>query len=244
MRGNPILGKVRGGGGEEGDRSQLATDMAGHPYTTLSYANGPGYTGASNAQPAGPKTFPHDPSSSELAAGRPDLTHVDTEAPSYLQESLVPTKSESHGGEDVGIWATGPGSAAFRGTLEENVIYHVIVQATRGCASAYARRAPAMPPACRWSCPGRPRSRRRTGAEMQAGVRRQTGGRARRDGRIDAWRLAVAGAPSAQALARRIIGAGLGKADAQCLPARRRRASACQQRVDCTSRSLRSVRHR
>jgi alkaline phosphatase len=47
-----------------------------------------------------------------------------------MQESLVPTKSESHGGEDVGIWATGPGSAAFRGTLEENVIYHVIVQAT------------------------------------------------------------------------------------------------------------------
>ncbi|CAG2092683.1 alkaline phosphatase [Xanthomonas arboricola pv. juglandis] len=130
VRGNPILGKVRGTGGEEGDRSQLATDLAGQPYTTLSYANGPGYTGASNAQPAGPKKYPHEPSNSEPAAGRPDLTHVDTEAPSYMQESLVPTKSESHGGEDVGIWATGPGSAAFRGTLEENVIYHVIVQAT------------------------------------------------------------------------------------------------------------------
>ncbi|MCC4587789.1 alkaline phosphatase [Xanthomonas sp. NCPPB 1067] len=130
VRGNPILGKVRGGGGEEGDRSQLATDMAGRPYTTLSYANGPGYTGASDAQPAGPKTFPHDPGSSEPATGRPDLTHVDTESPNYMQESLVSTKSESHGGEDVGIWATGPGSAAFRGTLEENVIYHVIVQAT------------------------------------------------------------------------------------------------------------------
>ncbi len=121
---------MRGTGGEEGDRTQLATDLAGQPYTTLSYANGPGHTGASNAQPAGPKKFPHEPSSSEPAAGRPDLTHVDTEAPSYMQESLVPTKSESHGGEDVGIWATGPGSAAFRGTLEENVIYHVIVQAT------------------------------------------------------------------------------------------------------------------
>jgi alkaline phosphatase len=43
---------------------------------------------------------------------------------------MVPLGSETHGGEDVGIWARGPGSAAFRGTLEQNVIYHVIVQAT------------------------------------------------------------------------------------------------------------------
>jgi alkaline phosphatase len=130
VRGNPILGKVRGLGGEDGDRSQFARDLTGLPFTTLSYANGPGYTGASNAQPAGPKKFNHEPSSFEPSAGRPDLTHVDTEDAGYMQESLVPLKSETHGGEDVGIWATGPGSAAFRGTLEENVIYHVIVQAT------------------------------------------------------------------------------------------------------------------
>ncbi|MFT4249067.1 MAG: alkaline phosphatase [Pseudomonas sp.] len=130
VRGNPILGKVRGTGGEDGDRTQYARDLLGLPYTTLSYANGPGYTGASNAQPAGAKKFPHEPSSVDPAQGRPDLTAVDTEAPDYLQEALVPTKAETHGGEDVGIWATGPGSDAFRGTLEENVIYHVIVQAT------------------------------------------------------------------------------------------------------------------
>ncbi|WP_434027629.1 alkaline phosphatase [[Pseudomonas] boreopolis] len=130
VRGNPILGKVRGTGGEDGDRTQYARDQLGLPYTTLSYANGPGYTGASNAQPAGPKKFPHSPSSVEPVQGRPDLTHVDTEAPDYMQEALVPTSAETHGGEDVGIWATGPGSSAFRGTLEENVIYHVIVQAT------------------------------------------------------------------------------------------------------------------
>jgi len=130
VRGNPILGKVRGLGGEDGDRSQYARDLTGLPYTTLSYANGPGNTGASNAQPAGPKRFNHEPSSFEPKQGRPDLSQVDTAAPDYLQESLVPLKAETHGGEDVGIWATGPGSAAFRGTLEENVIYHVIVQAT------------------------------------------------------------------------------------------------------------------
>mgnify|MGYP002662491779 FL=1 len=129
VRGNPILGKVRGQGGEDDTPGDLARDQTGLTFTTLSYANGPGYTGASNRQPAGPKTFLHAPGSVEPAEGRPDLNHVDTEHPDYLQEALVPLKSESHGGEDVGIWAIGPGSDAFRGTLEQNTIYHVIVQA-------------------------------------------------------------------------------------------------------------------
>ena len=129
-RGNPILGKVRGMGGEDDTPGDFARDGTGQVFTTLSYANGPGNTGASNQQPAGPKTFFHAPSSFEPAEGRPDLTHVDTEHPDYLQESLVPLKSESHGGEDVGIWARGPGSEAIRGTVEQNAIYHFIVQAT------------------------------------------------------------------------------------------------------------------
>src|SRR5690606_25554982 len=112
-RGNPILGKVR----EDGDGP--ARDRLGLPYTTLSYANGPGYRDASADRPG-----------VQAAVGRPDLTDVDTTDPDYLQEALVPLGAETHGGEDVGIWARGPGSAAFRGTLEQNVIYHVIVQAT------------------------------------------------------------------------------------------------------------------
>src|SRR5690606_32851507 len=52
-RGNPILGKVRGLSGEEGDPNAYALDGLGMPYTTLVYANGAGYTGASNQQPAG-----------------------------------------------------------------------------------------------------------------------------------------------------------------------------------------------
>ncbi|MGH8025184.1 MAG: alkaline phosphatase, partial [Pseudoxanthomonas sp.] len=130
VRGNPMLGKVRGVGGEDGNRDDYARDLGGLPYTTLNYANGPGYVGASNAQPAGPKKFEHEPSSSEAADGRPDLTHVDTEDPDYLQEATTPLKSETHGGEDVGIWARGPGSEAVRGTVEQNTIYHFIVQAT------------------------------------------------------------------------------------------------------------------
>ena len=112
-RGNPILGKVR----EDGEGPAL--DALGLPYTTLSYANGPGYRDADT-----------DRSGLQPAVGRPDLTDVDTTDPDYLQETIVPLRSETHGGEDVGIWARGPGSAAFHGTLEQNVIYHVIVQAT------------------------------------------------------------------------------------------------------------------
>lgn len=118
-------------GGEDGaGKLDLALDGNGQPYTTLSYANGPGHTGTSNQQPAGPKRYPHNPSSFEPANGRPNLHDVDTEHPDYMQEALVPMKSESHGGEDVGIWARGPGSKAIRGTLEQNAIYHMIVQAT------------------------------------------------------------------------------------------------------------------
>ena len=105
VRGNPILGLVR----EPADdgASTPSLDTAGRPYTTLSYANGPGH--------AGP--------------GRPDLTAVDTTAPDYLQEAMVPLESETHGGDDVGVWARGPGSAAVRGSLEQNALFHVMLQA-------------------------------------------------------------------------------------------------------------------
>jgi len=130
VRGNPILGKVRGMGGEDDTPGELARDATGQVFTTLVYANGPGNTGASNRQAAGPKVFPHGPSSFEPVEGRPDLSNVNTEDPDYMQEALIPLKAESHSGEDVGIWASGPGADAVRGTVEQNTIYHFIVQAT------------------------------------------------------------------------------------------------------------------
>jgi alkaline phosphatase len=129
-RGNAILDKVRGPGSEAGVPGDYARDATGLPYTTLSYANGPGYTGASREQAEGAKHFPHLPSHYRASHGRPDLEQVDTTHPDYMQEALVPMGSESHGGEDVGIWSRGPGSTALRGTLEQNAIFHVIVQAT------------------------------------------------------------------------------------------------------------------
>jgi alkaline phosphatase len=56
------------------------------------------------------------------------LTDVDTQHPNFMQEALVPTNSETHGGDDVGIWASGPGSEAVRGNLEQNVIFHLLTQ--------------------------------------------------------------------------------------------------------------------
>ena len=127
-RGNPILGKVVGGSSED-HGGDFAKDALGLPFTTLTYANGPGYSGATEQQPQGSKRFPAKVSKAQPSSGRPDLTQVDTTDPDYLQESTLPLGSETHGGDDVGIWARGPGSEAVRGSLEQNVIFHLMVQA-------------------------------------------------------------------------------------------------------------------
>jgi len=127
-RGNPILGLVVGSSGEAAPSPEPAKDATGHPYTTLSYANGPGYPGATDLQAEGAKKFPHYgyKSASGVTKGRPDLAHVDTTAPSYLQESAVPLGAETHGGEDVSIYAGGPGAALFHGVREQNYVYHAM----------------------------------------------------------------------------------------------------------------------
>jgi alkaline phosphatase len=116
-RGNPILGKVDG-----------AKDQLGLPYTTLSYANGPGWTGARSRRELSSEER-GEPAEYVGDAPRPDLRNVDTTAPGYLQEATVPLGSETHGGEDVAIYGQGPGAYLLRGTLEQNAIYHVMATA-------------------------------------------------------------------------------------------------------------------
>jgi alkaline phosphatase len=129
-RGNPILGLVVGSNGEGAPSNEPAKDASGKPYTTLHYANGPGYLGASDAQPEGPKLFPHRPTNVQgTKLGRPDLNEEEVEGPGYLQESSVPLPAETHGGEDVPIYAGGPGAAAFHGVQEENFVYHAMAAA-------------------------------------------------------------------------------------------------------------------
>lgn len=112
QRGNPILGLS-----VEENSVALARDR--RPYTTLGYANGPG--AVYPPQGNGP-------------AQRPDLTNVDTQAWDFHQPALAPTgnetaSSETHGGEDVAIYAWGPGDDAVRGTMEQNTVFHVMTRA-------------------------------------------------------------------------------------------------------------------
>lgn len=111
-RGNPILGKVTQNDkwGEATTDLTLAAD--GKPYTTLLYGNGPGCIW-------------------DASTGRPDLTSVDTAAPTYIQQAAAPTGSDTHSGEDVAIYANGPGAYLFHGVQEESYIFHACNEAMK-----------------------------------------------------------------------------------------------------------------
>ncbi len=47
-------------------------------------------------------------------------------ANSFRQPSLVPLSSETHGGDDVGIFAIGPQAHMFQGVYEQNYIAHLM----------------------------------------------------------------------------------------------------------------------
>ncbi len=114
-RGNPILGKVVGVGSDE---PALAAD--GMPYTTLGYTNGMG------AHDLGMETDSDAVYALQPVSGRIDLTDLDTTLPGYHQEALVPLTSETHSGEDIGIYAHGPGAFLANGTNEQNMIFHIM----------------------------------------------------------------------------------------------------------------------
>ena len=103
-RGNPILGLVRGNDyrGEAEDMVELATDNV--PYTTLGYANGPG----------------------TLSGPRPKLTEDDVTDPAYRQQATVPTRGETHAGEDVAIYAKGPRAYVVSGVVEQSFVHDAV----------------------------------------------------------------------------------------------------------------------
>lgn len=111
-RGNPILGLLRPIEGGEG-RSNLdpqgnVLDQLGRPVPTLGYANGP----------------------VEVRAGSRTLNSARAPTdPDFLQPKTFLFGSETHGGEDVALYGTGPGSALVSGTLEQNSIFHIIAHA-------------------------------------------------------------------------------------------------------------------
>ena len=99
-RDTKILGLVK-------ERGQLSLGLDKKPYTVLQYSAGPGAK-------EGP---------------RADLTKTDTTDVEFVQQALIPLNSETHGGEDVGIFAIGPWAHLFQGVVDENYTFMVIDKA-------------------------------------------------------------------------------------------------------------------
>ena len=111
-RGNPILGfnrPIEGGEGSSAtDANGNIVDQLGRPMTTLGYMNGP-LEVRSGGRVLNSQRAPTDPN--------------------FLQPKAFLLGSETHGGEDVGLFAGGPGSALASGTIEQNTIFHIIASA-------------------------------------------------------------------------------------------------------------------
>ena len=69
---------------------------------------------------------------------RTNLTMEQALDPDFIQQALVPLASETHGGEDLGIYAIGPWAHPFQGTVEENYTFHVMNHASQIGARAAA----------------------------------------------------------------------------------------------------------
>ncbi|MDT8854691.1 alkaline phosphatase [Paracoccaceae bacterium Fryx2] len=113
-RGSNILGlcmEENEAGIEHNGKPNLAAD--GKPYTVAGFLNGAGSVLVEQAD----KTF---------SGSRPDVTEEQAIDPDYLQQALVPMSSETHTGEDVTVFARGPWAHLFGGTIEQNVIFHVM----------------------------------------------------------------------------------------------------------------------
>lgn len=103
-RGNPILGLVRQNAYGEVEDGALSMAQDGKPYTTLGYANGPG----------------------AVDGARATLSETDVLDPDYRQQATVPTRGETHAGEDVAIYAKGPRSFVVSGVVEQTYVHDAI----------------------------------------------------------------------------------------------------------------------
>ncbi|XP_004868186.1 intestinal-type alkaline phosphatase-like [Heterocephalus glaber] len=90
----------------------LASDFKN--YTSILYGNGPGFPSASP---------------------RPDVSNSEIGDPKYRQQAAVPLASETHGGEDVAVFARGPQAHLMHGVQEQSYIAHLMAFA--GCLEPY-----------------------------------------------------------------------------------------------------------
>lgn len=113
-RGSDILGlcmDIDNAGTAHTGTPLLADD--GKPYTVAGYLNGPGSI----------LTRQQD---GNYYGGRPNISEEMTTDIDYIQQALVPLSSETHAGTDVAAYAAGPWAHLVDGTIEQNVIFHVM----------------------------------------------------------------------------------------------------------------------
>ncbi|XP_027013936.1 alkaline phosphatase, intestinal, tandem duplicate 1 [Tachysurus fulvidraco] len=79
------------------------------PFTSILYANGPGYV--------------------HVNGTRGNVSTVDYFDEEYMQQAAVPLDAETHGGEDVAIYAKGPMAHLLHGVKEQHYIAHVMAYA-------------------------------------------------------------------------------------------------------------------
>ena len=65
----------------------------------------------------------------DLKDGRPKVSQDEVIEHSHLQHALVPTGAETHGGQDVSVYASGPKAHLISGVFEQNYFFHVMFEA-------------------------------------------------------------------------------------------------------------------
>ncbi|XP_029006222.1 alkaline phosphatase, tissue-nonspecific isozyme [Betta splendens] len=87
----------------------MLSDVDHKPYTSILYGNGPGYKVVNGA--------------------RENVSTVNYQENNYQAQAAVPLTSETHGGEDVAVFAKGPLAHLLHGVHEQNYIPHVMAYA-------------------------------------------------------------------------------------------------------------------
>ena len=105
-RGNPILGVTM----DENYYMALDSQSDRQPYTTISYANGPGFNFNFN----------------KTTGFWNNLANVDTQADEFMMMSTFYSDYETHGGEDVSAYAIGPQAHLISGVHEQSYLAHLM----------------------------------------------------------------------------------------------------------------------
>ena len=113
-RGNPILGLVVKNDETGEPRSGPDLDVDGVPYTTVGYLNGPG------AVREIPRPVP------ETGIG---AIYQSTVPVFSVDRECVTNYDETHGGEDVALYATGVGAHRAAGVIEQERIFDIMMSA-------------------------------------------------------------------------------------------------------------------